>query len=342
MCIRDRFYEQHFGMNLVHRLDFPEWKFSVFFLETQPKDEQFKIEFDGASAESEAYLNHMDGATLELTWNHGTESGDIPFEAWNGNTGADADGANHRETPAARGFGHIAFNVDDVYAVCAELEANGVGFQKRPDEGNMKGLAFALDPDGYWLEIVKRTAGVFEEKFNLSQTMLRVKNGPASIQFYTEQLGMKMVKTRHFPQWKFSLYFLASITDEEMAETWAKHKAMFPDLQQGDVLDPDAENCMTSLLWQPCLELTYNHGCESDPDFHVHNGNSDPQGFGHIGFLVDNLESTCESMEAAGVAFKKKPADGNMKSIAFAYDPDGYWVELIDRTSTFSGICANY
>ena len=30
-------------------------------------------------------------------------------------------------------------------------------FQKKPDEGRMKGLAFALDPDGYWVEIVPRT-----------------------------------------------------------------------------------------------------------------------------------------------------------------------------------------
>ena len=30
-----------------------------------------------------------------------------------------------------------------------------VKFHKKPDEGRMKGLAFALDPDGYWLEIVE-------------------------------------------------------------------------------------------------------------------------------------------------------------------------------------------
>ena len=68
----------------------------------------------------------------------------------------------------------------------------------------MKGLAFALDPDGYWIEVVQRTPGVFEEKFNLSQTMLRVKDGPASCKFYTEQLGMKMIRTLHFPQYLIS------------------------------------------------------------------------------------------------------------------------------------------
>jgi len=338
------FYEKHFEMNLVHRLDFPEWKFSVFFLETQRHSEQFKIGIDGASAESEAYLNHMDGCTLELTWNHGTETGEVPFDAWNGNTGRDGSGDNFREEPAVRGFGHIAFNVDDVYAVCAELEGNGVGFQKRPDEGNMKGLAFALDPDGYWLEIVSRnTAGIYQEKFNLSQTMLRVKDGPASVKFYTEQLGMRMLQTRHFPEWKFSLYFMASLTDDEMSTYWTKHKELYPELQQGESLDPEQKNHMPGLIWQPCLEFTYNHGCESDASFKVHNGNTDGiQGFGHIGFLVDDLQGACVAMEARGVQFKKRPADGNMRSIAFAYDPDGYWIELIDRTATFAGVCANY
>ena len=48
--------------------------------------------------------------------------------------GADASGALHAEQPATRGFGHIAFNVDDVYATCAALEEAKVGFHKRPDE----------------------------------------------------------------------------------------------------------------------------------------------------------------------------------------------------------------
>ncbi len=41
-----------------------------------------------------------------------------------------------------RGFGHIGFAVDDVYATSASLESAGVDFIKRPDEGRMKGLAF--------------------------------------------------------------------------------------------------------------------------------------------------------------------------------------------------------
>ena len=31
-----------------------------------------------------------------------------------------------------------------------------------------------------------------------------------------------------------------------------------------------------------------------------------------------------------------------MRNIAFAYDPNGYWVELVDRQATFAGIAENY
>ena len=74
----------------------------------------------------------------------------------------------------------------------------------------------------------------------------------------------------------------------------------------------------------------------------VHDGNAEPQGFGHIGFLVDNLDESCAAMEADSVEFKKKPQEGKMRGIAFAYDPNGYWVELIDRRASFAGVCSNY
>jgi lactoylglutathione lyase len=63
-----------------------------------------------------------------------------------------------------------------VYAACAELETAGVLFRKRPDEGRMKGLAFVLDPDGYWIEIIRRSAeSTIANKYNLAQ----VKNSSA-------------------------------------------------------------------------------------------------------------------------------------------------------------------
>jgi lactoylglutathione lyase len=52
--------------------------------------------------------------------------------------------------------------------------------------------------------------------------------------------------------------------------------------------------------------------------------------------LVDDLEESCAKMEAMGVAFKKRPSEGNMHMLAFCYDPDQYWIELIQRGATIS------
>ncbi len=38
----------------------------------------------------------------------------------------------------------------DVYAACKRFEDLGVEFRKKPDDGNMKGLAFILDPGEYF------------------------------------------------------------------------------------------------------------------------------------------------------------------------------------------------
>ena len=80
------------------------------------------------------------------------------------------------------------------------------------------------------------------------------------------------------------------------------------------------------------LELTHNHGSELDKNFAHNNGNVEPtRGFGHIGYLVDDVYAFCEELEKAGVKFHKKPDEGGMKGLAFALDPDGYWVEIIKR-----------
>ncbi|CDJ46086.1 lactoylglutathione lyase, putative [Eimeria brunetti] len=186
------FYEENFGMKLVHFYNFRAARFSVYFLE-RPRDGA-KMPTPG-TAEAEEYLWNMKGTCLELTYNHGSES-DENFSVNNGNV------------LPYRGFGHIAFNCDDIEVAALELEKNGVSFYKKPHEGCIKTIAFALDPDGYWIELCNRskTAGI-KEKYNLSQTMLRVKDAEKSLAFYRDILGMKLImKKVHLD---FTIYFLA-------------------------------------------------------------------------------------------------------------------------------------
>ena len=42
----------------------------------------------------------------------------------------------------------------DVALACARFEELGVRFKKRPQDGAMKDIAFIMDPDGYWIEIL--------------------------------------------------------------------------------------------------------------------------------------------------------------------------------------------
>ena len=99
---------------------------------------------------------------------------------------------------------------------------------------------------------------------------------------------------------------------------------------------PEAKEFM-KCMFGPVIELTHNHGTETQPEFKYHNGNDQDQdqlrGFGHLGFLVDDLDSACAYLESQGVLFKKKPLEGTMRGLAFAYDTpdDNYWVELIQR-----------
>eukprot|EP01007_Sphenomonas_quadrangularis_P001856 NODE_2969_length_514_cov_171.703226_g2569_i0.p2 GENE.NODE_2969_length_514_cov_171.703226_g2569_i0~~NODE_2969_length_514_cov_171.703226_g2569_i0.p2 ORF type:complete len:113 (-),score=31.31 NODE_2969_length_514_cov_171.703226_g2569_i0:175-492(-) len=84
-------------------------------------------------------------------------------------------------------------------------------------------------------------------------------------------------------------------------------------------------------MFRPALELTHNHGTESDPNFSYHNGNEDPRGFGHVCFLVDDLRQKYDELVSAGYNSQKAPDGGWMKNVAFVRDPDGYWVELLQR-----------
>ena len=77
-------------------------------------------------------------------------------------TGAEGDGAEIELTynwdqtepyPTGRFFGHLAYQVDDIYATCARLRDAGVAILRPPRDGHM---AFIKSPDGQSVELLQR------------------------------------------------------------------------------------------------------------------------------------------------------------------------------------------
>lgn len=56
-----------------------------------------------------------------------------------------------------RNFGHLAFEVDDIYALCERLEARGVTILRPPRDGRM---AFVRSPDQISVELLQRGAAL--------------------------------------------------------------------------------------------------------------------------------------------------------------------------------------
>jgi len=52
-----------------------------------------------------------------------------------------------------RNFGHVAFEVDDIYAACERLAAGGVAILRPPRDGHM---AFVRSPDQISVELLQR------------------------------------------------------------------------------------------------------------------------------------------------------------------------------------------
>lgn len=73
---------------------------------------------------------------VELTYN------------WDGDDGLPSD---------SRHFGHLAYEVDDIYATCAHLQANGVLINRPPRDGRM---AFVRSPDNISIELLQRGAAL--------------------------------------------------------------------------------------------------------------------------------------------------------------------------------------
>ena len=129
-------------------------------------------------------------------------------------------------------------------------------------------------------------------KYRFLHTMIRVKDLDKSIDFYTRLLGMELTRKTDYPSGEFTLAFIG----------------------YGEESDTTV------------IELTHNWGQEEPYDL----GNA----FGHLAIGVPDIYGTCEQLEKEGVNIPR-PA-GPMKHggsvIAFIEDPDGYKIELIERT----------
>ncbi|MEL7542379.1 MAG: lactoylglutathione lyase [Pseudomonadota bacterium] len=109
------FYCNQLGMVETRRMDSKAGKFTLIFL-AAPDDET-------RGREERAPL-------LELTHNWEPE-----------------------EYGEGRNFGHLAFEVDDIYATCQKLMDAGVTINRPPRDGNM---AFVRSPDNISIELLQK------------------------------------------------------------------------------------------------------------------------------------------------------------------------------------------
>ncbi|MCW5659327.1 MAG: lactoylglutathione lyase [Burkholderiaceae bacterium] len=125
-------------------------------------------------------------------------------------------------------------------------------------------------------------------------TMLRVGNLRRSIDFYTQVLGMKLLRTTERPDQKYDLAFLGYGANPEHAE----------------------------------IELTYNYGTDryemGTAYGHIAIGVPD------VAATCEQVRAQAQSLGGA-ITREAGPVKGGTTIIAFITDPDGYKIELIQR-----------
>ena len=135
-------------------------------------------------------------------------------------------------------------------------------------------------------------SAVDASKFRFLHTMIRVLDLEKSLDFYTRLLGMKVLRRKDYPTGEFTLAFVG----------------------YGEETDSTV------------IELTHNWG-QTQPY-------TQGDAFGHLAIAVPDIYGTCDKLAAEGVKIPRPP--GPMKHggavIAFIEDPDGYKIELIERT----------
>ena len=130
------------------------------------------------------------------------------------------------------------------------------------------------------------------DRFRLLHTMIRVRDLDASLHFYRDLLGMKVLRKRDYPTGKFTLAFVG----------------------YGD----ETSNTV--------IELTHNW--EQTEPYALGSA------FGHLAIGVPDVYKTCERLAAAGVKIPRPagPMAHGGSVIAFIEGPDGYRIELVERS----------
>jgi lactoylglutathione lyase len=109
------FYCNKFGLKEVRRVESEQGRFTLVFL---------------SAPEDEATAHDAKAPLVELTYN------------W--------DPENYT---GGRNFGHLAYEVDDIYALCDKLMKSGVTINRPPRDGKM---AFVRSPDNISIEILQK------------------------------------------------------------------------------------------------------------------------------------------------------------------------------------------
>jgi lactoylglutathione lyase len=122
--------------------------------------------------------------------------------------------------------------------------------------------------------------------------MLRVGDLDRSIAFYTDMLGMRLLRKKEFPAGRFTLAFLGYGEESETA----------------------------------VIELTHNWDTK---EYELGTG------FGHLAIGTSDIYGLCEELKGKGVTITREPGPmkaGGTTVIAFLKDPDGYAIELIQKS----------
>lgn len=110
-----RFYCDGLGLAETKRYESEKGRFTLIYLAARDDE-------DRARAEK--------APELELTYNWDSE-----------------------EYSGGRNFGHLAYRVDDIYALCGHLQDLGVTINRPPRDGHM---AFIRSPDGISVELLQK------------------------------------------------------------------------------------------------------------------------------------------------------------------------------------------